>query len=52
MKRSYSTSSRTHSPLKTAAISSQYACGALPFSRAMRSMFWPCSSVPVRKKTR
>ena len=30
-------------------ISSTYACGETPFSAALRSIFWPCSSRPVRK---
>jgi hypothetical protein len=52
MKPSYWMSSRAHRSRKTAAIRSLCSCGLSPFSRAMRSMFCPCSSVPVRKNTR
>ena len=31
--------------------SSVKACGSMPLSRAAFSTFWPCSSVPVKKRT-
>ena len=36
---------------KSAEMPSVNVCGSIPASAAAFSTFWPCSSVPVRKKT-
>jgi hypothetical protein len=51
MKSLFEIPTRFQVALNFSAISSQYACGSIPYSRAMRSIFCPCSSSPVRKKT-
>ena len=51
MKSSFEISRRFHSACHFGAIRSHHSWGEMPAWRARRSMFTPCSSVPVRKKT-
>jgi len=50
MKSSFEMPIRFHSCRNSAEISSAYCCGVFPAACAARSIFCPCSSVPVRKK--
>ena len=51
MKSSFEMPSRFQSATHRGAMRSVHSWGDTPSSRALRSMFTPCSSVPVRKKT-
>ena len=50
MKSSYSMFISFHRSLVSATILSTNCCGVTPACFAFSSIFWPCSSVPVRKK--
>jgi hypothetical protein len=49
MKSSWLMPSVPHSALKRSTTWSASSFGWRPFACAARSIFWPCSSVPVRK---
>jgi len=51
MKKSFEMSRAFHRSWARPTTESASALGVRPFSAAAFSIFWPCSSVPVRKKT-